>query len=253
MYKCTVSGRAVLPDGTRLSYDEYVGDRNHRPHPHWSAIRLTRYNYDGRCCGFCKKKLKLNNFQTHHVSYEHLGHEALGDVITLCDRCHDRFHNTWKHGEYYKEQDYEHWETFSLEDAAKFCAHILRDDYFFGGDLDCCNKDVIQGLIDEYQTGPVPIVIALEDVELYIRNKRYELLFEAEAAGMVLDQKIDAAKDAFLDERFGKKGQKGGNPNRTKARSFILRHDSESFHRNYWYLWHINKLIEEAKKYEQAE
>ena len=97
-----------------------------------------------------------------------------------------------------------------------------------------------------------PAVINPEDIQIYFRNKRYEVLFDAEAGGLVLDGTVKEASEAFLDGRFGKKGGKGGNPNRSKARTFMTRHKSESFHRNYWYLWHINILMEEAKQYEQT-
>ena len=247
MYKCTVSGSAVLQDGTRLSYKEYVGLDGFAPHPHWEMVRKARYNADGGLCVLCHAKLQINNFQTHHVTYENLGHERLRDVITLCKECHEHFHETWKHGKYYKEQDDDHWMIYSLEDTAKICAAHLTDDYWFGGEIDCCSIDVCRSLCDEIT---VPAVINPEDLQLYFRNKRYEVLFDAEDHGVVLNKTVDAAGEAFLDERFGKKGGKGGNQNRSKARAFMTRHASESFHRNYWYLWHINKLIEEAKKYE---
>lgn len=92
MYKCTVSGSAVLEDGTRIPYVEYVGDKSHRPHPYWQKVRMARYEADGHKCVLCKRELDEHSFQTHHMSYERLGHERLRDVITLCNECHERFH-----------------------------------------------------------------------------------------------------------------------------------------------------------------
>lgn len=247
MYKCTVSGSAVLEDGTRIPYVEYVGDKSHSPHPYWQKVRRARYEADSRKCVLCKMEIDEHSFQTHHMSYERLGHERLRDVITLCNECHEKFHETWKHGEYYKEQDEDHWKTYSLPETAKLCAAYLHDDYWFGGDLDCCNIDVCRSIVDNITE---PAVISPEDIQLFFRNKRYEVLFEAEANGVVLDKSVNEAGDIFLDSRFGKKGGKGGNEKRSKARTFMTRHGSESFHRNYWYMWHINILMEEAKKYE---
>lgn len=247
MYKCTVSGSAVLRDGTRIPYREYVGLDGHPPHPYWVRVKNVRYNVDGGKCVLCHAEIDQKQAQTHHMNYERLGHETLRDVITLCKECHEHFHETWKHGEYYKEQDDDHWAVFSLKDTAKLCNDHLSDDYWFGGDLDCCSIDVCRSLCDEITN---PAVINPEDVQLFFRNKRYEVLFAAEEVGIVLNGTLNEAGEAFLDGLFGKKGGKGGNQKRSKARTFMTRHSSESFHRNYWYLKHINELIEEAKNYE---
>jgi len=252
IHKCTVSGVAVLPDGSRMPYKEYIG--NGCPaHPHWEKARNYRYIFDGCRCVICHAELDEKSFQTHHLTYERLGHERVRDVITLCNDCHENFHSVWKYAEYYKEQDDDHWEMFSLDDTAKLCGTHLQDDFWFGGELNCCSMDTCRNLIDEYYREndvTVPVVINPEDVQLYFRNKRYEVLFEAEQNGMTLNGSVDASVDVFLDARFGAKGGKGGNPKRSEARTFTTRHGSESFHRNYWYLWHINILLQEAKKYE---
>lgn len=247
MYKCTVSGCAVLRDGTRIPYREYIGLDGHPPHPYWARVRALRYEADGGQCALCHAKIDRGQAQTHHISYERLGHESLRDVITLCIPCHEHFHETWKHGEYYKEQDDDHWEVYSLPETARLCMDHLQDDYWFGGELDCCSIDVCRSLCDNITS---PAVISPEDVQLFFRNKRYEVLFAAEEAGVVLDKTMSAAGESFLDGIFGEKGGKGGNQKRSKARAFMIRHSSESFHRNYWYLKHINELMKETKNYE---
>ena len=245
MYKCTVSGSAVLADGTRIPYREYVGIDGHKPHPYWSQVRAVRFNVDNGLCALCHTDLRSQKFQTHHMTYENLGHERLRDVITLCCDCHERFHETWKHGEYYKEQDDDHWKIYSLQDTARICADHLSDDYWFGGDIDCCSIDVCRSLCDEIED---PAVINPEDIQLFFRNKRYEVLFAAEEVGATLGKSLNEAAESFLDGLFGPKGGKGGNQKRSKARAFMTRHESESFHRNYWYLWHINILMQEVTK-----
>ena len=255
MYKCTVSGIAETEDGQRIPYGEYIGLDGHSPHPYWTKVRIKRFSVDGGHCVLCKTELSMECFQTHHMTYERLGHERLRDVITLCNECHINFHNTWKHGEYYKEQDDDHWAIYSLTDTVKLCADHFTDDYWFGGDLDCCSIDVCRQLCDEYfaeNEKTCPALINPEDLQLFVRNKRYEVLFAAEEVGIALDKTISEEGDAFLDGIFGKKGGKGGNSKRSKARAFMTRHDSESYHRNYWYLRHINILMQEVKKYEQA-
>lgn len=247
--KGTISGIAVLPDGVRIPYKEYIG----APHSHWIELRNKRYAMDGFRCVFCRVDLPVWGFQTHHITYDRLGHESLEDIVTTCNSCHEKFHSAWKYAEYYKEQDYDHWKTFSLPDTAKLCAWYKTQDFWFGGDLNCCSQDTCRALIDMYFIDNeivTPVPICPEDIQLYFRNKRYEMLFDEEARGMVLDCKANAAVEAFLDEHFGKKGGNGGNKKRADARAFMTRHSSESLHRNYWYLWHINKLMKETRNYE---
>jgi 5-methylcytosine-specific restriction endonuclease McrA len=55
----------------------------------WRMIRqqvLFRDHY--QCCD-CHSRL---NLQVHHLTYAHLYHEQLDDLITLCRRCHRKRH-----------------------------------------------------------------------------------------------------------------------------------------------------------------
>lgn len=56
--------------------------------PHWSRLReYVLWLVDGRCehCGIHVPPAELD---LHHLTYERLGHEVLGDVELLCKPCH---------------------------------------------------------------------------------------------------------------------------------------------------------------------
>lgn len=86
-------------------------------------------------------------------------------------------------------------------------------------------------------------VIDPNDISLFIRNKRYELFFDAEDRGMTVEE--------FLDDYYGPK-VRGKNPLRQEAgrKNGPFDHTPESFHRLYKENKNILILMEEAKKYE---
>jgi hypothetical protein len=62
--------------------------------PHWRTVsRLAKWRAGHRCqlCNADDKPL-----ETHHRTYERIGEELDGDVIVLCDECHDVFHKNRK-------------------------------------------------------------------------------------------------------------------------------------------------------------
>lgn len=214
--------------------------------------RRLRWEFDNHKCVFCHAELTEKDCRMHHLSYDQLGNEEIADIVTLCDRCHSLFHHNWKPVEYFKEEDENHWEMWDLDQTAQICAWALNKDYWFDGDLNCCSTSVCQELIDDFmvENELLATTINPQDIQLYIRNKRYDIILEEEKHGLILDRSTNDSVNRFLDSKFGKKGAKGGNKNRSDARTFITKHDSESFNRNRKLLDYINILMEEAKKYE---
>lgn len=106
----------------------------------------------------------------------------------------------------------------------------------------------IPGLLDDYfrdfnlTTHPI---IDPYDISLFIRNKRYELYFDAEVRGLTVEE--------FLDEYYGPK-VRGKNPLRQEAgrKNGPFDHTPKSFHQHYLENPNINLLMEEVKKYEKA-
>lgn len=67
-----------------MPYDEY------RKTNHWEKVRKKAYRDAGYRCSVCNADEPLD---AHHRTYENLGREKAGDVIALCRRCHELFHD----------------------------------------------------------------------------------------------------------------------------------------------------------------
>lgn len=239
-------GMAYLPDGSVLDYGEYI-----RSHPHWQTVRLARYRFDEGRCVICRKKLTEQEYQTHHLHYQRLGNERMRDVITLCYDCHREFHHSWERSQYWKGKEPGHWEIFSLQHTAKLCAHYWKGDKFICKDPEApnmCSRDVCRQLLDDYFTDfelQEHPRIDPNDVLLFVRNKRYEMFFEAESRGLTVEE--------FLDECYGPK-IRGKTPLRTEAgkKNGTFDHTPKSFHRHYIENNNINILMKEVQKYEKG-
>lgn len=57
---------------------------------HWRLMRRLRREVDNDQCAICGSIDKLN---VHHKTYERIGAEKLGDLITLCYECHGKYHD----------------------------------------------------------------------------------------------------------------------------------------------------------------
>ena len=67
------------------SYKEYLKTYD------WNEARKNALNKSKYKCQLCgKKNIKLN---VHHNTYENLGKEKEEDLIVLCDKCHEKFHD----------------------------------------------------------------------------------------------------------------------------------------------------------------
>ena len=56
----------------------------------WYSIRQSALEGAGFTCQLCDSK---DSLQVHHRRYENIGHEALSDLIVLCEQCHAKFHD----------------------------------------------------------------------------------------------------------------------------------------------------------------
>jgi hypothetical protein len=67
-----------------VSYVEYLQS------PAWQGTRKRALKRAKDRCQVCNSP---NLLQVHHRTYERLGKEAPGDLLVLCDGCHDLFHS----------------------------------------------------------------------------------------------------------------------------------------------------------------
>jgi hypothetical protein len=57
--------------------------------PEWHAVRKRILKRAGGVCEGCGEKVPT---QVHHLSYAHVFHEFLFELVAVCDECHDRVH-----------------------------------------------------------------------------------------------------------------------------------------------------------------
>ena len=232
-------GLAYLENGQRMSYEEYLKSKQ------WRQKKLNRLAFDNWSCGFCHKPIHDGDrYETHHVKYNRLGHENIEtDIISLCPTCHQDFHNSWDKTKYWEQTPLSHWKEYSLKDTAQLCAENIENDLLLGGEYNLCSDDVICGVIDQYYKDheiTSPVFIYENDIKMFFRNKRYELLIQAEKEGTGLEE--------MLDEKYGKKGGKGGNPLRANARRFFTKHKLPAIKRIYKENANVNILMKEVEK-----
>ena len=229
-----------------MDYNEYI-----QRHPHWKKVRATRFDFDNGQCAICHTDLTDAPYETHHLCYDHLGNEWIRDVITLCPSCHSRFHNNWERQKFWRGREPNHWEVFNLEHTARLCADVYKEDKFICKDPNApnlCNKDVCRQYVDDYFANyglTSGVMMDPNDLQLFVRNKRYELWFDAENRGLTLDQ--------FLDECYGPK-VRGKNPLRQEAgkKNGTFDHTPKSFRQHYKENKNLNILMKEVQKLEKG-
>lgn len=238
-------GWAYLPDGSLIDYKEYI-----EKHPHWQKVRKSRFEFDEGRCVVCRKDLHGKIYQTHHLHYQRLGNERIRDVVTMCPACHKEFHQSWSRQQFWRGKEEGHWDVFDLWHTARLCARYWRNDRLISRNMDdpnLCSRDVCRQLLDDYFRDfnlTKPPKIDTNDISLFVRNKRYELFFDAEMRGLTVEE--------FLDEYYGEK-IRGQNPLRQEAgrKKGPFDHTPESFHRHYMENPNINLLMLEVEKIEK--
>jgi HNH endonuclease len=71
-----------------VDYNEYIQSEG------WDAKRKRRLKKDGYTCQRCGAKNKP--LDVHHLNYDRLGKERMGDLESLCRHCHDKEHGDKK-------------------------------------------------------------------------------------------------------------------------------------------------------------
>ena len=236
-------GLAYLPDGRRMDYEKYLRS------PEWRRKKQTRLAFDNWQCGICHAQIDGDRYETHHLNYSRLGDEDIEhDILTLCHSCHAAFHSMWQKVSSWESSPYTHWRDYSLQHTVKMCRQFMDQDFICGkGGYNLCNADTAAMFIDKYfeqNTFTEVVKISVDDVRWFVRNKRYDIYFEAV-------KKPDFNLEDWLDTNWGKKGGPSGNPARAEARRFFTKHKIGAMKRIYKENDSINILMEKAKAEEE--
>jgi len=66
-----------------MDYKSYLETR------HWQRIRKAALKRAGYRCQICGDQVPLS---VHHNNYDSIGRERAKDVIAICERCHEIYH-----------------------------------------------------------------------------------------------------------------------------------------------------------------
>ena len=66
--------------------------RDYLQTPEWKERSLLAKKKAGNRCQVCNTSSKETQLHTHHRTYERRGNENDGDLIVLCEDCHEIFH-----------------------------------------------------------------------------------------------------------------------------------------------------------------
>lgn len=68
----------------------YVDYKQYIQSEEWQEKRAQRLEFANHRCELCNCP---DNLHVHHRSYDNLGDEPIGDLVVLCEECHDVFHD----------------------------------------------------------------------------------------------------------------------------------------------------------------
>ena len=84
--------RKMKPIDLTNPYDKYLSYLQSKT---WADLRNAALERDNYHCSICRSPY---NLEVHHLRYpKTLGTEPISDLMTLCDKCHERLEN-WKKG-----------------------------------------------------------------------------------------------------------------------------------------------------------
>lgn len=211
---------AYLKDGRRMTHAEYIKTSD------WEDLRGIRYIIDGGKCAICKADLRGMPYNCHHLHYDTLGHEnPETDVMTLCNRCHTKFHQTWGTLTGVTSQFCpEHWTYYDKDATVDFFRKYRKRDFVQGGDLNMCTLSVIRDCIDEYYTENdliFPVTISPDDVKQFFVMERLALFISGCAPTHPMKISEEYYED-WLTRMFGLPGKPGApNKRRSDAKKYF--------------------------------
>ena len=82
--------KPVTTNTSRLAELQSMPYASYLQSPEWIKRRQKALRFAGFRCQVCNASEGLN---VHHRTYKRIGHENMGDLVTLCKKCHEIFHH----------------------------------------------------------------------------------------------------------------------------------------------------------------
>ena len=100
------------------NYEKYIRSAK------WKKVRGYRMKYDEFECQsplpMYQNCLESERLEVHHLTYDNLGRELLGDIVTLCQNCHDRvediIQNPFEYQHIFNREDFDSWKMLCFGD-----------------------------------------------------------------------------------------------------------------------------------------
>ena len=87
-YNVIVYPNKYIHENRNLEYQDFLET------DYWQAVRSWIVDRDQKTCRLCGDRVSWKKYHVHHASYHHKGYEFENDLITLCEYCHELFHES---------------------------------------------------------------------------------------------------------------------------------------------------------------
>ena len=84
-HKGNIYCRAEMIETSKERYHKYLLS------PEWKTLAAQKREEAENKCQLCNARESV--LHVHHRSYDNIYHETLKDLIVLCEKCHQKFHN----------------------------------------------------------------------------------------------------------------------------------------------------------------
>ena len=148
-----------------MDYHEYLQSEG------WKDKRHKRILFDQKCaiCG------STEALQVHHIRYDNVPYEHMGDLLTVCRICHVKIEiqkpKPW----------YDSANAVNNVLSWKFCQDYANDDLSGHGKLDFCQNETIKKYWYPYikeHIGTTNATNGVANIQQHFRNKRYEIILK---------------------------------------------------------------------------
>ena len=88
-FGCPACDHSPHPSAARLEELNEMAYNDYLRTPEWQRTRRAKLEQVGNRCRRCGADRKLH---VHHLTYDHVGHEWLDELVVLCSWCHSDTH-----------------------------------------------------------------------------------------------------------------------------------------------------------------